>query len=40
MFSKNLGAHEVIDYKADRFEDKVSSVDVVLDLIGGETQQR
>lgn len=39
-FVKGLGADKVIDYKADRFEDKVSGVDVVLDLIGGETQQR
>lgn len=39
-FVKGLGADEVIDYKADRFEDKVSGVDVVLDVVGGETQQR
>lgn len=39
-FVKGLGADEVIDYRADRFEDKVSGVDVVLDVIGGETQQR
>lgn len=39
-FVKGLGADVVIDYKADRFEDKVSGVDVVLDVIGGETQQR
>ncbi|MBC8113618.1 MAG: NADP-dependent oxidoreductase, partial [Candidatus Saccharimonas sp.] len=39
-FVRGLGADVVIDYKADRFEDKVSGVDVGLDLIGGETQQR
>ena len=39
-FVKGLGADVVIDYKAERFEDKVSGVDVVLDVIGGETQQR
>ena len=39
-FVINLGADEVIDYKNERFEDKVSDVDLVLDTIGGETQQR
>jgi len=37
---RELGADEVIDYKHKRFEDEVRDVDVVLDLIGGETQQR
>ncbi len=35
-----LGADEFIDYKSQRFEDVVEDVDVVLDLVGGETQQR
>ncbi len=39
-FVRSLGAGEVIDYKDERFEEKVSGLDVVLDLIGGETQQR
>jgi len=39
-FVRSLGAAEVIDYRGERFEEKVSSLDVVLDLIGGETQQR
>ncbi|MCW3094789.1 MAG: alcohol dehydrogenase [Chthonomonadaceae bacterium] len=39
-FVRSLGAVEVIDYKGERFEEKVSNLDVVLDLIGGETQQR
>jgi NADPH:quinone reductase-like Zn-dependent oxidoreductase len=39
-FVRGLGAMEAIDYKATRFEDVVEGVDVVLDLIGGETQQR
>lgn len=39
-FVKQLGAQQVIDYKALRFEDVVCSLDVVLDLIGGETQER
>lgn len=39
-FLRQLGADEVIDYNTTRFEDVVSDVDVVLDLVGGETQQR
>ncbi len=35
-----LGADEVIDYQATRFEDVVSDVDVVLDTVGGDTQKR
>lgn len=38
-FVKNLGADEVIDYKAQKFEDVVKDVDVVLDLIGGEVEK-
>lgn len=37
---RRLGADQVIDYRSERFEDKVSDVDVVLDTIGGDTQQR
>jgi NADPH:quinone reductase-like Zn-dependent oxidoreductase len=39
-FVKGLGADEVIDYTATKFEDAVKDVDVVFDLIGGETGQR
>lgn len=39
-FLYDLGADEVIDYKAEKFEDKVKDVDLVFDLIGGETQKR
>jgi len=39
-FLGELGASEVIDYTRERFEEKVEDVDVVLDTIGGETQQR
>ncbi len=39
-FVRQLGADEVIDYTKSRFEDTVREVDVVLDLIGGETQER
>lgn len=35
-----LGADEVIDYRARRFEETAGKVDVVFDTIGGETQER
>lgn len=39
-FARGLGADEVIDVTKVRFEDVVHDVDVVLDLIGGEPQER
>lgn len=39
-FLGEIGASETIDYSHERFEEKVEDVDVVLDTIGGETQQR
>lgn len=39
-FLNELGADETIDYKNEKFEDKVRDVDLVFDLIGGETQKR
>jgi NADPH:quinone reductase-like Zn-dependent oxidoreductase len=39
-FIKQLGADEAVDYKNERFEELVQDVDLVFDLIGGETQQR
>jgi NADPH:quinone reductase-like Zn-dependent oxidoreductase len=39
-FLGELGASNLIDYTHERFEEKVKDVDVVLDTIGGETQQR
>jgi NADPH:quinone reductase-like Zn-dependent oxidoreductase len=38
--ARDLGADQVIDYRSDDFTRKVSDIDVVLDTIGGETQQR
>jgi NADPH:quinone reductase-like Zn-dependent oxidoreductase len=35
-----LGAHEVIDYTAASFEDAAGIVDVVVDLVGGDTRLR
>lgn len=37
---KRLGADEVIDYKTEKFEDKVRDIDLVLDLVAGDTQER
>ncbi len=39
-FVRELGADTVIDYKAERFEDRAREMDMVFDLIGGETQDR
>jgi NADPH:quinone reductase-like Zn-dependent oxidoreductase len=36
----DLGVDELIDYRTTRFEDAVRDVDVVLDLVGGETGLR
>ena len=35
-----LGADELIDYKADCFEKKASNLDVIFDTVGGETLRR
>ena len=39
-FVRSLGADEVVDYAAVRFEDVVSDVDVVYDTVGGEVTGR
>jgi len=39
-FARQLGADEIIDYKHERFEERVHDVDLVFDLIDGETQER
>jgi NADPH:quinone reductase-like Zn-dependent oxidoreductase len=36
---QSLGADEVIDYRTQRFEDLVRNMDVVLDTLGGATQE-
>lgn len=38
-FVKNLGAHEVIDYRNQDFTQLIKDVDVVLDTVGGTTQE-
>ena len=39
-FLRELGADRVIDYNETRFEDVAGDVDVVLDGVGGEIQER
>jgi len=39
-YVKQLGAERVLDYRNDRLENSVSGVDVVLDTVGGDAQQR
>lgn len=39
-YVRKLGADAVVDYNSERFEDTAKEVDVVLDLVGGETQAR
>jgi NADPH:quinone reductase-like Zn-dependent oxidoreductase len=39
-YVRSLGADQVFDYHAQRFEDEVKDADAVLDLVGGETQMR
>jgi NADPH:quinone reductase-like Zn-dependent oxidoreductase len=37
---KKLGADEVIDFKNQRFEEHTGKIDLVVDLVSGETQER
>jgi NADPH:quinone reductase-like Zn-dependent oxidoreductase len=39
-FVRGLGAEVAIDYHSERFEDHASRVDLVFDLVGGNTQAR
>jgi NADPH:quinone reductase-like Zn-dependent oxidoreductase len=39
-FARSLGADVVIDYKKQRFEQEVKELDMVFDLIDGETRER
>ena len=38
-FVKNLGAHEVIEYRKQDFSEILKDIDVVFDTVGGETQE-
>lgn len=39
-FVREIGADETIDYRAERFEERVRAVDVVFDAVGGDTLRR
>ncbi len=39
-FARELGTDVIIDYKRQRFEDEASGLDMVFDLIDGETRKR
>jgi NADPH:quinone reductase-like Zn-dependent oxidoreductase len=39
-YVKSLGAVQVLDYHAAKFEDQISPVDLVIDTVGGETRKR
>ena len=39
-YVRSLGAEKAVDYKEERFEESMTGVDVVLDTVGGDTQQR
>jgi NADPH:quinone reductase-like Zn-dependent oxidoreductase len=39
-FARSLGADVVIDYKSQRFEEHASDLDMVFDLIDGDTRKR
>ncbi len=39
-YLRSIGADVVVDYRTQRFEEFASGVDIVLDVIGGETQDR
>lgn len=39
-FVQGLGADTVIDYKETQFEEAVPQIDIVLDMVGGETRER
>jgi NADPH:quinone reductase-like Zn-dependent oxidoreductase len=39
-YVRGLGAERILDYQTERFEESLTGVDVVLDTVGGDTQQR
>jgi NADPH:quinone reductase-like Zn-dependent oxidoreductase len=39
-YVRDLGPNTVIDYRTQRFEEEIKDADAVIDLVGGETQER
>jgi len=39
-YVRSLGAERVVDYRTERFEESFKGLDVVLDTVGADTQQR
>jgi len=39
-YVRKLGADQIMDVSKTRFEEKLQDIDIVLDLVGGETQNR
>lgn len=39
-YLEGLGADQLIDYKSERFEEKVKNVDTIIDVVGGDTLAR
>jgi NADPH:quinone reductase-like Zn-dependent oxidoreductase len=39
-FVQALGADQAVDYKTERFEDRVHEIDLVFDLVAGDAQER
>jgi NADPH:quinone reductase-like Zn-dependent oxidoreductase len=39
-YVRSLGADRVVDFRTERFEDEIRNADAVLDLVGGEVQER
>jgi NADPH:quinone reductase-like Zn-dependent oxidoreductase len=40
QYLRSIGATTVIDYERDRFEEVIPTVDIVLDMVGGDTRER
>jgi NADPH:quinone reductase-like Zn-dependent oxidoreductase len=40
QFLRELGADRIIDYRSQPFEDLLQDIDLIFDLVGGETQER
>lgn len=39
-YVRSLGATQVVDYRSERFEDRLSDMDLVIDTVGGDVEER